>query len=97
MNKKELTEKIADVAELSKTSAAKVLDVVFDSISDALLEGDMVQLIGFGTFSVGVRSAREGRNPMTREPINIPEKKYVKFKGSSKLSERLQGELAESE
>ena len=58
---------------------------VFGAITDAMAAGDKVTLIGFGTFSVSERAAREGRNPQTGETMNIPAKKVVKFKAGTKL------------
>ena len=71
MNKTELIEKIANGANLSKADAKKALDATVEAIKAALIEGDKVQLIGFGTFSVNERPAREGINPATKEKITI--------------------------
>ncbi len=65
MNKAELVEKIADDAELSKASAERALNSAIDNIIKSVTKGDSVQLVGFGTFSQGKRSARTGRNPKT--------------------------------
>lgn len=89
MNKKELIEVVTESLEMSKTDATACLDGFLDAITNALTAGDTVQLLGFGTFSVGHRAAREGRNPMTGNPIQIEAKNYIKFKGSSKLNEKL--------
>ena len=62
-----------------------MLGSVFGAITDAMAAGDKVTLIGFGTFSVSERAAREGRNPQTGETMNIPAKKVVKFKAGTKL------------
>ena len=67
MNKTELIEKIAVGAEIKKEDAKKALEVTIEAIKNALIEGDKVQLIGFGTFSVNERPAREGINPATKE------------------------------
>ena len=80
MNKTELVEKIAVGAELSKADAKKALEAAVEAIKTALVEGDKVQLIGFGTFSVNERPAREGMNLRTREKIQIAAKKVAKFK-----------------
>jgi DNA-binding protein HU-beta len=69
MNKTELIEKIAAGAELDKTKAKKALEATLDAIKNALVEGDSVQLIGFGTFSVNERPAREGINLHTKEKL----------------------------
>ncbi len=87
MNKGELIEKVAKNSGLSKTDAEKALASILDAIAEAVATGDKVTLIGFGTFSVSERAAREGRNPQTGETIQIPAKKIVKFKAGSKLVE----------
>ena len=86
MNKAELIDAIADSADLSKASAARALDSAIDSITKALKKGDRVTLVGFGTFSVAKRAARQGRNPQTGKPIKIKAKKVAKFKAGSKLA-----------
>ncbi len=87
MNKKELVENIAGVAGTSKATAEKALNGTLAAIAGALKKGDKVTLVGFGTFSVSNRKARQGRNPQTGATIKIPAKKVVKFKAGSKLSE----------
>lgn len=87
MNKTELIEKIAVGADLSKGDAKKALEATIEAIKNALVEGDKVQLIGFGTFSVNERPAREGVNPHTGEKIAIAAKKVAKFKASSALAD----------
>ena len=72
MNKTELVAAVAAKAELSKKDAEAAVNAVFDSVKDALAEGDKVSLIGFGTFSVKTRAARTGLNPRTKETIEIP-------------------------
>lgn len=89
MNKTELVEKIAVGAELSKADAKKALEAAVEAIKTALVEGDKVQLIGFGTFSVNKRPAREGMNLRTREKIQIAAKKVAKFKAGAELSDAL--------
>ena len=89
MNKTELVEKIAVGAELSKADAKKALEAAVEAIKTALVEGDQVQLIGFGTFSVNERPAREGMNLRTREKIQIAAKKVAKFKAGAELSDAL--------
>lgn len=89
MNKTELVEKIAVGAELSKNDAKKALEAAVEAIKTALVEGDKVQLIGFGTFSVNERPAREGMNLRTREKIQIAAKKVAKFKAGAELSDAL--------
>jgi len=65
MNKTELINAVAEASELSKKDATKAVDAVFDTILNALKDGDKVQLIGFGNFEVRERAARKGRNPQT--------------------------------
>ena len=89
MNKTELIEKIANSANLSKADAKKALDATVDTIKAALVEGDKVQLIGFGTFSVNERPAREGINPATKEKITIAAKKVAKFKAGAELADAI--------
>ena len=81
MNKTELIDKIAEGAGLTKADAA--------AIKDALVAGDKVALIGFGTFSVNERPAREGINPATKQRIPIAAKKVAKFKAGADLDEAL--------
>jgi len=87
MNKKELIESIASAADISKASAEKALNGTLAAIADTLKAGDKVTLVGFGTFSVSKREARQGRNPQTGKTIKIPAKNVVKFKAGSKLSD----------
>lgn len=89
MNKTELVEKIAAVAGLSKNDAKKALDATVAAIKDALVAGDKVSLVGFGTFSVSERPAREGINPATKEKITIAAKKAAKFKAGAELADAL--------
>ena len=79
MNKTELVAAVAAKAELSKKDAEAAVNAVFDSVKDALAEGDKVSLIGFGTFSVKTRAARTGLNPRTKETFEIPESKVPAF------------------
>lgn len=87
MNKTGLIEKIAAKAQLTKADAKKALDAATEAIKEALVAGDGIQLIGFGTFSVNERPAREGVNPHTGEKIAIAAKKVAKFKASSALAD----------
>jgi len=87
MNKGDLVEKVAKECDLSKAAAEKALNSILDAISGAMAAGDKVTLIGFGTFSVSNRAAREGRNPQTGETMKIPARKVVKFKAGSKLAD----------
>ena len=87
INKTELVAAVAAKAELSKKDAEAAVNAVFDSVKDALAEGDKVSLIGFGTFSVKTRAARTGLNPRTKETIEIPESKVPAFKAGSALKD----------
>lgn len=87
MNKTELVAAVAAKAELSKKDAEAAVNAVFDSVKDALAEGDKVSLIGFGTFSVKTHAARTGLNPRTKETIEIPESKVPAFKAGSALKD----------
>ncbi|MBB4079601.1 DNA-binding protein HU-beta [Lewinella aquimaris] len=87
MNKGDLVSAIADKASLTKDQAESALTAMLGAIEDALKQEDSVSLIGFGTFSVNNRPAREGRNPRTNETIQIAAKNVVKFKPGKKLSE----------
>ena len=89
MNKTELVEKIAESAGISKGNAKKALDATVAAIKDALVAGEKVSLIGFGTFSVNERPAREGINPATKEKITIAAKKVAKFKPGAELADAL--------
>ena len=89
MNKTELIEKIAAGAGLSKADAKKALDATVVALKDALVAGEKVQLVGFGTFSVNERPAREGINPATKEKIQIAAKKVAKFKAGAELAAAL--------
>lgn len=90
MNKSELIDKIAAGSGLTKVDAKKALDATTEAVKDALAAGDKVALVGFGTISVGERPAREGINPATREKIQIPAKKVVKFKAGAELEASVQ-------
>jgi DNA-binding protein HU-beta len=87
MNKAELIDKVAEIADLNKASATRAVEAVFDSISAALRTGATVNLVGFGSFSVSDRAARTGRNPRTGETINIPASKNPKFKAGKGLKD----------
>ena len=89
MNKTELVDKIAAGAGISKVDAKKALDATIDAIKDALVAGDKIALVGFGTFSVSERPAREGINPATKEKIQIAAKKVAKLKAGAELANAL--------
>ena len=87
MNKTELINQIAESADISKKAAGDALQGFMKAVSDSMVKGDKLQLIGFGTFSVTERSARTCRNPQTGKSMKIPAKKVVKSKVGSKLAE----------
>ena len=87
MNKGELVENMANAAGISKAAAERSLTGLLDSISGALSKGDKVTLVGFGTFSVSNRSARQGRNPQTGATIEIAARTVARFKPGSKLAD----------
>ena len=87
MNKGDLVNKVADSANLTKSQATSAVNTVFETISEALKQGDKATLIGFGTFSVTKREARTGRNPQTGATIEIPAKNVVKFKPGKDLTD----------
>jgi len=89
MNKSELIETIAAGAGLSKVDAKKALDATVAALKDALIAGDKISLVGFGTFGISERPAREGVNPATKAKITIAAKKVVKFKAGSELADAL--------
>ena len=91
MNKGELVQRISDKAGVSRSQAENALNAVIEGISDALKNDDSVTLVGFGTFSVSKRDARQGRNPQTGESINISAKNIVKFKPGKKLADSVNG------
>lgn len=89
MNKTELIEKIAAGAGLTKVDAKKALEATTVAIKEALAAGEKVSLVGFGTFSVNERPAREGVNPSNGKKITIPAKKVAKFKAGADLNAAL--------
>ena len=89
MNKTELVEKIAAGAGISKVDAKKALEATVAAIKDALIAGDKVALVGFGTFAVSERPGREGINPATKQKIQIAAKKVAKFKAGAELADAL--------
>ena len=89
MNKTELINAVAAKAEISKKDADKAVAAVLASIEEALVAGDKVQLIGFGTFEVKERAAREGRNPQTGETMTIAASKAPKFKAGKALKDMI--------
>ncbi len=89
MNKAELIAKIAEDAGITKTQANATVDSFVEAVTKTLKKGDKVTLVGFGTFSVSKRAARNGRNPQTGAVIKIKAKKVAKFKAGKDLSEKI--------
>ncbi|MCX7697516.1 MAG: HU family DNA-binding protein [Bacteroidales bacterium] len=89
MNKTELIDAIAKEAKITKVEAKKALEAFMEVTKATLKKGDKIALVGFGTFSVVKRSAREGINPQTGKKMKIPAKKVVKFKAGSELSKNV--------
>ena len=89
MNKTELIDKIAEGSGLTKTDSKKALEAAVSAIQAALVAGDKVSLVGFGTFSVSERPAHQGINPATKEKIQIAAKKLVKFKAGAELADAI--------
>ena len=87
MNKVELIAQIAEKSGLSKKDAEKALAAVIDTITEAVSTGDKVQLVGFGSFEVKQREARVGRNPKTKEAIEIPATRVPVFKAGRALKD----------
>ena len=86
MNKTELIAAVAEKAEISKKDAEKALKAFTDVVTEELVKGEKVQLVGFGTFEVSERAEREGRNPKSGEPMTIAASKSPKFKAGKALT-----------
>ena len=89
MNKAELINAVAAAADVSKKDAEAVIVATVDAITQALSEGERVQLVGFGSFEVKKRAARTGRNPKTKEAIEIAASKYPVFKAGKALKDKV--------
>ena len=89
MNKADMIEQIAQAAEVSKSAAERAVDALVSAIKTSLKKGEMVTLVGFGTFYVGKRKAREGRNPRTGEPLKIAAAKVPKFRAGKALKDAI--------
>jgi DNA-binding protein HU-beta len=85
MNKAELISRVARDTQTTKVQSARVIDSLLDHITKALRKGDRASLVGFGTFTVGRRRARTGRNPQTGAPITIPARRVVRFTSGKAL------------
>ncbi|EIM94543.1 HU family DNA-binding protein [Paraburkholderia hospita] len=89
MNKQELIDAVSAVTGDSKSATAQVIDAFTEIVGAALAKGDTVQLIGFGSFGVGARAARTGRNPATGEAMQIAAAKTIKFTAGKAFKERV--------
>ncbi len=89
MTKTELVKAVAENANLSNKDAEAAVKAFLDTVKDELVKGEKVQLIGFGTFEVAERSAREGRNPQTGETVKIKASKSPRFKAGKALKDAL--------
>jgi DNA-binding protein HU-beta len=89
VNKTDLIERVAQSADLPRASATRAVEALFDAIADALKNGEPVTLTGFGTFTIAERSARNGRNPRTGEPIAIAASRNPRFKAGKGLKDAL--------
>lgn len=89
MNKSELVKKVSDELLNEPEEAREMIDVVFDFISESLEGGENVTIIGFGSFNLVKRAAREARNPKTGEKIQVPEKTVISFTTSGQLKEKI--------
>ena len=87
MNKTEFINAVAEKSGLSKVDAKKAVEAFVETVSSELKEGGKLALLGFGSFSVAEKSARKGVNPKTKQPIEIPARKSVKFKAGAELTE----------
>ena len=87
MNKAELVAAVAEKSGLSKKDSEKAINAAFETISTALVKGDKVQLVGFGSFETKERNARIGRNPRTKEEIEIPASRVPAFKAGKALKD----------
>lgn len=95
MTKNQLIQRVADRAKLTKKETELVISIVFASISEALKNGDKVELRGFGSFRTRSRGSREGRNPKTGTSVKIPEKKIPFFKAGKDLKDLVNGDKNE--
>lgn len=92
MTKSELVDKVSEAnAALTRKDSEAIVNIIFDSMGDALRSGEKVEIRGFGSFTVRERSAREARNPKSGEVVNIPAKRVPFFKTGKELRERVDG------
>jgi DNA-binding protein HU-beta len=91
MNKDDLIKAVAEHAQITKTNAAQAIDGIFESITNSLKKGEAVTLVGFGSFKVSKRAARQGRNPRTGEPLSIPAATVPSFTAGKGLKDAING------
>ncbi len=91
MRKNDIVDNVAAAADLTKADAGRAVDAVFDSITNALRNGDEVRLVGFGTFDIAERAASKGRNPRTGEAIYIGPSRRPRFKAGKSLKDAVEG------
>ncbi|MFN0121023.1 MAG: HU family DNA-binding protein [Blastocatellia bacterium] len=96
MNKSDLIDKVAREAGISKVAADRAIDSILAGVSEGLLKGERVTLANFGTFSLGQRRARAGRNPQTGESISIEARSFVRFTTGKKLNKQVNGKVRRS-
>ena len=89
MNNTDFVNAISEKAKISKTDAANAMKAAIAAVTEALKKGDKVSLVGFGTLAVSEKPARSGFNPRTKETIEIPARKTIKFKPSGDLTEKI--------
>ena len=89
MNKTELVAAVSDKAEISRKEAEKAIKAFTDVITEELIKGEKIQIVGFGTFEVAERKAREGRNPKTKEKMPIAASRAPKFKAGKSLKDQV--------
>ncbi|HTP62326.1 MAG TPA: HU family DNA-binding protein [Burkholderiales bacterium] len=89
MNKADMIEQIAQAAEVSKSAAERALDALVSAVKTSLKKGEMVTLVGFGSFYVGKRKAREGRNPRTGQALKIAAARVPKFRAGKALKDAI--------
>ena len=91
MNKKQLAGRVANIVDLTKAEAERIIDATLNSISDALVKGEKIRLVGFGNFVVRSRKGRVGRNPQTGEKITIGQSKAPAFVPGINLKKAVKG------
>ncbi|MBA7561164.1 HU family DNA-binding protein [Candidatus Atribacteria bacterium 1244-E10-H5-B2] len=89
MNKSELIDKVASEIECTKRETKRTVECIFKNITDCLAKGDAIKLVGFGTFGIRKREAREARNPLTGEKVSVPAKSVPFFKAGKELKDRV--------